>query len=163
MIRRVVAPLCALLASAALVSACAPTTMYQGFQAIDAKPQDIKIGTDTKSTVMSRLGSPSQVSTFDPNVWFYISQVMQYESFYRPQVIRRDVVAISFDKSSETVASMSTLSLKDGRVIAFNGRETPTRGRELSALEQLLGTLGQGSMLGAQNEPDPGQRPGGGH
>lgn len=160
MIRRVAAPLCALVASAALVSGCAPTSMFQGFQAIEAKPQDVKVGEDTKSTVMSRLGSPSTVSTFDPNVWFYISQVTQYESFYKPKVIRRDIVAVAFDKGDEKVTTVSTLSLKDGRVIAYNGRETPTRGRELSILEQLLGNLGQGSLLNNNSDLNPGSRPG---
>ena len=160
MTRRVALPLCALLASAALVSACAPTTVFQGFQAIDARPSDIKVGTDTKTTVSARLGSPSAVSTFDPNVWYYISQVTQYQSFYKPLVIRLDVVAIAFNKTDNTVVSLNTLSLKDGRVIAFNGRETPTRGRELTALEQLLGTLGQGSVLGDQEVGNPGQQPG---
>ncbi len=160
MIRRLAAPLCALMASAALISGCAPTNMFQGFQAIEAKPQDVKVGEDTKSTVMGRLGSPSTVSTFDPNVWFYISQVTQVESFYRPKVIRRDVVAVTFNKADEKVAAVSTLSLKDGRVIAYNGRETPTRGRELSVLEQLLGNLGQGSLLNQNSDLSPGSRPG---
>ncbi|HEY2660433.1 MAG TPA: outer membrane protein assembly factor BamE [Caulobacteraceae bacterium] len=160
MIRRVAAPLSALLVSAALISGCTPTSMFQGFQAIESKPQDVKIGEDTKSTVLTRLGSPSTVSTFDPNVWFYVSQVTQYESFYKPKIIRRDVVAVSFNKADEKVATVSTLSLKDGRVIAFNGRETPTRGRELSILEQLLGNLGQGSLLNNNNDLNPGSRPG---
>ena len=59
------------------------------------------------------------------------------------------------------MTSLNTLSLKDGRVIAFNGRETPTRGRELTVLEQLLGTLGQGSVLGDQEDGNPGQHGGG--
>ena len=159
MIRRVVAPLCALLASAAVVTACAPTTTFQGFQAIDARPQDIKVGVDTKSTVLGRLGTPSAVSTFDPNQWFYISQITEYDSFYKPQVIRRDIVAVSFNKGDEKVADLSTLSLKDGRVIAFNGRETPTRGRELTAIEQLLGTISSGSLLSSQQDVNPNTSP----
>lgn len=161
MIRRVAAPLCAaLLASAGLLSGCAPTSIYQGFQAIDAKPQDVKVGEDTKSTVMTKLGTPSAVSTFDPNTWFYITQVTEYQSFYKPRTVRRDVVALSFNRDDEKVTKVDTLSLKDGRVIAYNGRETPTRGRQLSVLEQLLGNLGQGSVLGNQ-EVTPGERPGG--
>lgn len=160
MIRRLAAPFCVLMASAALVTGCAPTNMFQGFQAIEAKPQDVKVGEDTKSTVMTRLGSPSTVSTFDPNVWFYVSQVTQVQSFYRPKVIRRDVVALTFNKEDEKVTQVATLSLKDGRVIAYNGRETPTRGRELSILEQLLGNLGQGSLLNANQDLTPGSRPG---
>nr|WP_249138383.1 outer membrane protein assembly factor BamE [Caulobacter sp. S6] len=148
------------MASAALVTGCAPTNMFQGFQAIEAKPQDVKVGEDTKSTVMSRLGSPSTVSTFDPNVWFYVSQVTQVQSFYHPKVVRRDVVALTFNKDDEKVVNVATLSLKDGRVIAYNGRETPTRGRELSILEQLLGNLGQGSLLNNNQDLTPGSRPG---
>ena len=159
MIRRLAAPLCALLAATALVSGCTPTTAFQGFQAIDAKPQDVKVGQDSKGSVMAKLGTPSAVSTFDPNVWFYISQVTQYESFYMPRTIRRDVVAVSFDKSSEAVTDVDVLTLKDGRVIAYNGRETPTRGRQLSILEQLLGNLGQG-QLNQMQDVNPGTRPG---
>ena len=34
-------------------------------------------------------------------------------------------------------------------MIAFNGRETPTRGRELTVLEQLLGNVGRGAHAAA--------------
>ena len=52
------------------LSACSPITSYSGFQAIDSDPKDVAVGTDTKSTVRAKLGSPSVQSTFDPNVWF---------------------------------------------------------------------------------------------
>jgi outer membrane protein assembly factor BamE (lipoprotein component of BamABCDE complex) len=162
MIRRVAPVLCALAASAALVQGCAPISAYHGFQVVDAKPADMKVGEDTKSTVLSRLGSPSSVSTFDPNIWFYISQVSEHEAFYKAKTIRRDIVAVSFSKEDDKVAKIDTLSLKDGRVIAFNGRETPTRGRSLSVLEQIIGTLGQGGLLGNPQDVAPGTRPGGG-
>jgi outer membrane protein assembly factor BamE (lipoprotein component of BamABCDE complex) len=161
MFRRVAAPVCALLASAVLVTGCAPTNVFQGFQALEARPQDSKVGEDTKLTVQSRLGSPSVVSTFDPNTWFYISQVTQYQSFYMPKTIRRDVIVLTFNKQDDKLAKVDVLSLKDGRVIAFNGRETPTRGRELTALEQLVGSIGNGSLLN-QADQVPGQRPGAG-
>ena len=54
---------CALIASATLVGACTPTTDFQGFQAIDAKPQDLQAGIDTKTSVRTKLGTPSTVST----------------------------------------------------------------------------------------------------
>jgi outer membrane protein assembly factor BamE (lipoprotein component of BamABCDE complex) len=160
MIRRIVPVVCAAAACAALVGACTPISVYQGFQVVDSKPADLKVGQDTKSTVMSRLGSPSSVSTFDPNIWFYITQVSEHQAFYQSKTIRRDVVAVSFDKADDKVAKVDTLSLKDGRVIAFNGRETPTRGRSLSVLEQIIGTLGQGGLLGNPQDVAPGTRPG---
>ena len=151
---------CALIASVALVGACTPSTDFQGFQAIDAKPQDLQAGIDTKETVRSKLGTPSAISTFDPDVWFYISQVTESQSFYHPKLVRRDVVAVSFNSGGQTVAKVDTLTLKDGRVVDFDGRETPTRGRQLTAIEQLIGEIGSGQLNNNSNDVNPGTRPG---
>ena len=62
---------------------------------IEAKPADMKVGEDSKSTVREKLGSPSAVSTFDSNAWYYISQTTDRVAFYKPRVIKRDVVAIN--------------------------------------------------------------------
>jgi outer membrane protein assembly factor BamE (lipoprotein component of BamABCDE complex) len=141
--------------------ACAPITSYSGFQAIDADPaKDVKVGGDTKSTVRGKLGSPSATSTFDPNVWFYMNQVKERVAFERPRVVARHVTAIAFDKDNEQVTAVNNYTLKDGRVIAFNEHETPTLGRQLSILEQVLGTVGRGSMLPQDDEGVPGTRPG---
>ena len=148
----------ALLAASGL-AACAPITSYSGFQAIDAQPKDVAVGTDTKSTVRAKLGSPSATSTFDPNVWFYVNQVKQRIAFRRPQVVRRDITAIAFNKDTEMVEEVKVFGLKDGKVIAYNDRETPTRGREMTILEQLLGSVGR-SVLPQEDEGVPGNRPG---
>jgi outer membrane protein assembly factor BamE (lipoprotein component of BamABCDE complex) len=149
-----------LLGSAALVGACTPISSYSGFQAVDSNPSEVKVGEDTKSTVMSKLGSPSATSTFDSNTWFYVSETADRIAFYRPRTTKRDVTQVVFNKDDEKVVAVNAYTLKDGKVIAFNDRETPTRGRELSIIEQLLGNAGRGSML-PQDEVAPGQRPGG--
>jgi outer membrane protein assembly factor BamE (lipoprotein component of BamABCDE complex) len=140
------------------VSACAPVTSLNGFQAVDIKPQDMKVGVDTRSTVMTKLGSPSAIATFDPNIWYYVTQTSDKVAYLRPQVKTRTVIAISFDKGDEKVTEVKTLGLGDGFQVAYVKRETPTRGRELSVFEQLLGTVGRGSAIPPDN--DPGQRPG---
>jgi outer membrane protein assembly factor BamE (lipoprotein component of BamABCDE complex) len=143
-------------------AACAPITSYEGFQAVDADPRkDVAVGTDTKSTVRGKLGTPSATSTFDPNVWFYMSQVKARVAFRRPQIVSRNITAIAFDKDTEVVKSVDNFALKDGRVIAYNGRETPTRGREMTILEQIIGTIGRGGMLPTDSDSGvPGTRPG---
>ena len=50
-------PLFAAVSLAGLSAACAPVIGSNGFQAIDAKPQDVVAGTDTKETVLAKLGS----------------------------------------------------------------------------------------------------------
>lgn len=142
------------------LSACSPITSYSGFQAIDSDPKDVAIGTDTKSTVRAKLGSPSVQSTFDPNVWFYVNQIKERVAFRRPQVTARNVTAITFNKDTELVETVNVYTLKDGKVIAFNDRETPTRGREMTVLEQLLGSVGRGGLLPQEDEGVPGSRPG---
>ncbi|MDB5456922.1 MAG: SmpA/OmlA domain protein [Caulobacter sp.] len=150
----------AVIGLAAVAGGCTPLTSYSGFQAIEARPADMKVGVDSKSTVTEKLGSPSASSTFDNNTWYYISQTTDRIAFYKPRVVKRDVVAISFAKEDEKVLAVNNYTLKDGKVIAFNGRETPTRGREMTILEQLLGNVGRGGMLPQDDEGVPGTRPG---
>src|SRR5665213_770019 len=88
-------------------SACAPITTYQGFQAVEANPKDVKVGTDTRATVLERLGSPSVISTFDPNIWFYMTQISDQKAFLTPVVRRRDIVAVSFDKADAKVLAVN--------------------------------------------------------
>lgn len=149
----------AALTSAALmaVTACAPTVARQGFQVMDAAPRDVKPGEDTKSTVLAKLGSPSMVSTFEPNTWFYVSQTTEKVTYHKQRVTSRDVTVVSFDPSTELVQEVETLDLADSRRIDYSDRETPTRGRELTILEQLLGNIGQGGLPSTE-ESDPGAR-----
>lgn len=150
------------LAAACLVGlsagACAPTVAFNGFQAREDKPQDVKVGEDTRSTVLARLGSPSTVATFEPNIWFYISQMTNKVAYRNPKVQTREIVAITFG-ADEKVTAVKTYGLKDGFQVAYNKADTPTRGRELSVLEQLLGNIGRGGVM--PQDLDPGQRPGG--
>ncbi len=140
-------------------AACSPTNSFQGFQVVDQAPSDVKVGTDTRETVLARLGTPTATSTFDKNTWYYISQVSNKTGFYRPRILKRDIVAIVFDKDSQQVTALNTYTLKDGRVIAFNGRETPTRGREMTVLEQLLGSISAASALPQDENQTPGSHP----
>jgi outer membrane protein assembly factor BamE (lipoprotein component of BamABCDE complex) len=153
-----------LFAAAALAlagaSACTPTNSFQGFQAIDAAPKDVKVGTDTRATVTARLGTPTSTSTFDKNTVFYISQLTSRTGFYNPRVARREVVAIAYDKDSGAVTAVDTFTLQDGRVIAYNKRETPTRGREMTVLEQMLGSLSTIGALPLDQNETPGTHPG---
>ena len=138
--------------------ACAPIVATQGFQIIDQKPQDVVVGTDTRETVMTKLGSPSLTSTFEADsVWYYLSQSTARYTYNRPKVTQRVVTEITFEEADGVVAGVRTLNLDDGESIAMNGRETPTRGRSLTILEQLLGNVGRG-QLPRTEEDTPGQR-----
>ncbi len=140
------------------LGACAPTIATNGFQAVDLKPKDVKVG-DTRSSVLLRLGSPSTQGAFDPNVWYYISQQTEKYAYYKPHVQKREVVSITFDKD-EKVSAVKDLTLKDGYQIAYDRSSTPTRGKQLNWVGQLLGNIGHGNTGGLprDQDTDPGSR-----
>lgn len=151
-------------AAAALLSClsvgCTPVNSYQGFQVVEQSPADVKVGED-RATVLAALGSPTATSTFDKdNTWFYLSQATNKNGFYRPRVTRRDVVAINFDKGTQQVVSVKVLNLNDSRLVAYNNRATPTRGRSITVLEQLIGSINAASALPPDQNQNPGDHPG---
>ncbi|HEV2366092.1 MAG TPA: outer membrane protein assembly factor BamE [Caulobacteraceae bacterium] len=141
------------------LAACAPINSYEGFQAIDANPSQVKVGED-QASVLAKLGTPTAKSTFDNDTWFYITQVQSRTAFYTPRVIQRSVVAISFDKQNDQVASVDVFGLKDGRIIPYDARATPTRGRQATLLESLFGSIGSVSSLPPDQNQTPGTHPG---
>jgi len=147
----------AALSATVLTVGCAPVVGQNGFQAIDARPTDIVAGTDTRQTVLTKLGSPSTTSTFESDtVWYYMSQVTEKYTYNRPQVTQRNITQITFNDAGQ-VAEVHTLGLEDGERVSMNDRETPTRGRSLTILEQLLGNVARG-QLPRTEEDLPGQR-----
>ena len=68
-------------------AACSPVNSFQGFQAVEQAPSDVKVGEDTRATVQARLGSPTATGTFDKDTWFYISQVSNRTAFYHPRAV----------------------------------------------------------------------------
>jgi len=145
-------------ALAAVTAACSPVQTYSGFRA-DRNNQEIpepQVGVDTRETVMQRFGSPSTTAIFDQTAWYYVSSVQERVAFYTPQITERQVMVVRF--SGDTVSAVERFGLERGRVVAYNDNVTPTRGRELTVLEQLLGNIGQGSPIRPGDEEQ--QRPG---
>jgi outer membrane protein assembly factor BamE (lipoprotein component of BamABCDE complex) len=100
----------------------------------------ISVGTDTKTTIADRLGNPSTTATFGNEVWYYISSKEEQMAFFTPRILSRDVLAVEFGQDGQ-VADVRHYGLKDGRVVAFASRETPTKGRELTLIQQLFNAV----------------------
>lgn len=144
---------------ATAVTACAPVQSYNGFRP-DRNNEEIpdpQVGVDTRDTVMQRFGSPSTTAIFDQTSWYYVSSVQERVAFYAPRTTDRHVMVVRFD--GDTVAGVEKYGLERGRIVAYNDEVTPTRGRELGVLEQLLGNVGNTSPIRTDEEEDR-QRPG---
>lgn len=141
--------------AATLLFACTPVINQRGYLPDPIGEAAIKVGVDDKTTVQSRLGDPSTEATFNTDSWYYVSSIEKQISFFDPTIETRSIMAIHFDKNGK-VTDIRHFGLKDGHVVAFEARETPAKGRELTFLQQLFSAT-PGIPLGGVT---PGQNPG---
>lgn len=99
-------------------------------------------GQQTRQDVQLILGTPSTISSFGEETWYYISAMTTQYAFYSVEEIERDVIAIKFDERG-ILQEIKNYGLEDGEDIQVVERETPTMGREFSLIEQLIGNLGR--------------------
>lgn len=123
--------------AAALLFACTPVVSQRGYVPDTTTEASIKPGTDTETTVQERLGYPSTTAPFGSDVWYYISSTEKQVAFFHPTVLKRQILAVYFDKENR-VTGVRHYGLENGHVVAIESRETPARGRELTFLQQLL-------------------------
>jgi len=154
--------------TALLVMGCTPVTNARGYLPDPDAEKSIGIGKDTKTSVQQRLGFPSTEATFNGDAWYYISSVEKEIAFFHPTVQSRAILAVYFDKDGK-VTDLKHYTLRDGHVVAFESRVTPTKGRELTFLQQLFNATpgvpvggGQGGVGGSPNPGGGGGPPGGG-
>jgi outer membrane protein assembly factor BamE (lipoprotein component of BamABCDE complex) len=144
------------LAAITVFMACAPVISQRGYMPDPETETALKPGTDTKTTVQSKLGYASTTATFGNDSWYYISATEKQVAFFTPTILKRQILAIYFDKDNK-ITSIRHYGLNDGHVISFEKRETPARGRELTFLQQLLNaTPGTSATQVQQTNPGNG-------
>jgi len=127
---------------AVALAACQPTIDQRGNLPDDKKISAIEPGVTTKQAVSQLLGTPSSVSTFGDKTWYYISRRTEQTAFFNPQVLDQQVIVVGFDEGG-IVRNVQHLNLADSRPVDPSPRETPSAGKELGFVEQLLGNLGK--------------------
>ena len=128
------------LALAGAVGACAPVIKNHGYAPVAEEVADIQVGIDTRGSVRRKIGRPGGTGVFNDVGWFYVQSKVEHYLYNEPQVIDRRVVAVLFDEN-DLVASVKQYGLADGRVVDLETNTTPTYGRELTILEQILGNI----------------------
>ena len=129
------------LALTALV-ACETVIDVRGHVPDEDSLSKIQVGLQKKSDVADLLGTPSSTAPFGDETWLYISRKTSTTAFFAPKILEQHVVAIVFDGTG-TVADIRRLDMADGKVVRHVARVTPSPGKELSFLEQLIGNVGR--------------------
>ncbi len=124
------------------LAGCSPRIAVSGNLPNPDLLDSIEIGHVNKQEVLKLIGTPSTISPFSSNNWYYVSERTETSAFFSPTVIDRKVLVIKFD-DKDLVSDIKSYGTEAGKQVNIVDRITPTEGRDFSLIQQLLGNLGR--------------------
>ena len=124
------------------LSACQGTVATRGNMPDLEELAEVTPGSDDRDTVINMLGTPSTLSTFEDNRWYYIGQKVEQVAFFEPDVLDRQILVITFDEFG-VVEQTEFLGMEDSVEVDPVARVTPTEGLDFTIIQQLLGNFGR--------------------
>lgn len=123
------------------LSACSAQYRSHGYVPSEEDLAQLVVGVDSRATVDDLVGVPSASGLVGEGNYYYVrSKVREYGAF-RPEVVERQVLAISFD-DTDTIANIERFGLEDGHVVPLTRRVTTSSVVDNNILRQLLGNIG---------------------
>jgi len=129
-------------AAAVVLAGCTISVDQRGKLPDSDRIAEVQPGKTTKEQVVKILGSPSSSSAFDDNTWYYISRKIKQVAFFRPEVLDQQVFVVNFTDKG-VVKDLDHKTLADGASISPAPGATPSPGREMTFIEQLIGNVGR--------------------
>lgn len=128
---------------ALLIATTACTAQYRshGFVPPEEELQQIVPGVDTTASVEELIGAPTTAGVRNAGGFYYVQSDVRHYAWQKPQVIDREIVAITFDQAG-VVSNIVTYGLEDGRVVPIQKRVTVSGDGELSFIRKLFGNIG---------------------
>jgi outer membrane protein assembly factor BamE (lipoprotein component of BamABCDE complex) len=127
---------------------CSRIKDVKGYVVDDEKVALLKAGIDNKTSVQKTLGRPTMISEFDSKTWYYVSRSTEQLAFLRPAPKAQQIIVIRYDDKGN-VTKIEQMGLEQIAQVDPAGDKTPTRGKDISALEQIMGNVGRFSPAGA--------------
>lgn len=130
-------------AAAAATPGCSPIAATRGNIPLEKVIKSIERDKQNRDQVMAILGSPSTKGSFGKQeTWYYIGKRTEALAFFEPKLLERKILAIKFDDRGivETIASYDASA---GKPVELVDRVTPTKGKELGVLQQIIGNFGR--------------------
>jgi len=98
---------------------------------------------NNKNDVINFMGYPSFVSESDQKeLWVYYSEDIKKILFFKPEILDRTIVTISFDNKN-LISKIKNYGLKDQTPIIFNQNYTAVTSSTKSWWLQIFGNIGQ--------------------
>ena len=128
------------------LSACGQKNVFKkqitthGYQFNEETVQLVPEGSSREQVLLS-LGTPNttQIQQDGTETFYYISQTKsRATAFLQPKITDQKIMAVYLGED-DTVSRIAYYGLEDGKVFDFISRVTPSGGKELDFITQLLG------------------------
>ena len=120
---------------------CSKVIEQNGVSPNEERLNDLKIGKITKLQVKKLIGDPIFVdSNNNDETWIYFSQKIEKIAFFKPELISRKVILLSFN--NKILSKVETFSQEDSKIINLNTKKVVSGGRKLTVLQQIFGNIG---------------------
>jgi outer membrane protein assembly factor BamE (lipoprotein component of BamABCDE complex) len=131
-----------IIATCLAIPGCFKSTKLVGYTNEAANFDKLEVGKTRKAIVSRELGSPSSVSTYGPETWYYISTEQESVAFFKPKIKSQSIVAIEF-ADDQTIKSINKYSEADANDVKISSDVTPTEGHDTGVIGQMLGNVGR--------------------
>jgi outer membrane protein assembly factor BamE (lipoprotein component of BamABCDE complex) len=123
------------------LSGCVAQYRNHGYVPPAEELAKIKLGVDTRDSVVEAIGAPTSSGVLNDSGYYYISTRVRNYGLRAPQIVDRQLVAINFD-SRGVVRNIERYGLEDGRAVPLDRRVTDSGLSNNGFLRQLVGNLG---------------------
>jgi len=139
--------------SSILIS-CSPIVDNRGYEIDNRDFTKIMTGQSTRQFVEENYGSPSTISAFKPETWYYISKQTETKAFFTPVTTELVSYEISFNDAG-IVSKVLERKGEQAREINPVKRETPSAGHQSGLLREVFSNFGKISAKGGSRTGTP--------
>ncbi|MBF9050056.1 outer membrane protein assembly factor BamE [Roseobacter sp. HKCCD9010] len=135
------------------MAACSATYNIHGYIPPEEELEVILPGVDTRESLQSSVGQPAATGVIREDAWFYTDYRIRNFAYRAPEIVERNIVAISFDDDG-VVQNVERFGLEDGQVVQLSRRVTESSIQEVTVLSQILQSFGRidvANILGGDN------------
>lgn len=123
------------------LGACTSQYRSHGYVPSEEDLQQIVPGIDTRASVEDVVGVPTSSGVLRDSGYYYIETQVRHYAWKRPEVIDREVLAITFDQEG-VVENLVTYGLEDGQVVPLTRRVTKSGDGDIGFIRKLFGNIG---------------------
>lgn len=123
--------------------------ILNGCQTIETRGQfiqndlvsELKAQKTTKAEVVRSLGTPTLVSLYGDNSWYYVERTTSQRAWLVPKIIGQRIVKIDFD--NDVVREVKIVNGVRGEDVLIVDEYTKTYGTELSGIQKFIKNFGR--------------------